>query len=389
MSKTLVRDDLETRVYGEHEQRLGHVAKLVDGEWVYVGTYPGGSGTTPDSPVFKNGWTAVASDPLRFRWLLDGRPEIRGKFTGGASDTVVFTLPLKARPDNEYVVPYAGISNCVGSLTIEADGDVVWHDACGAAGGDGDLEDVITGISQLKGWWRMGENPKESDLTGNAFKFANSAQGFTSQPLKVIEYNTSGGLSLFPNGSGPPSLVGSDDGALMTPGVAGNRIQTPGDYNQYFSVNKAWTIACWFMPGYDDTFPAPSLGAANGFGHVCGPLAMDVGGSHNIGVGIVWRPYYADPDQSGPLLQVWRMASPTDFTKLTFPINTAGTKSTAWWENNNYRTSRNPGIDLPEEAARTAAAMTTLLAATHAAFQAGERSRSAFAAPPAARTAMP
>ena len=129
MSRNLVRDDVYVRVYGDHEQRIRHREQLVDGEWVYVGTYPGGPSTTPDSPVLKNGWQAVASDPLRFRWLLNGNPDIRGKATGGAADTVVFTLPVKARPDNEYVVPHALTSNCVGSLTIEADGDVVWH-AC-------------------------------------------------------------------------------------------------------------------------------------------------------------------------------------------------------------------------------------------------------------------
>ena len=129
MSKSLVRDDLYIRVYGEHEQRIRHREQRVDGEFVYVGTYPTGPSTTPDSPVLKNSWAAVASDPLRFRWLLDGRPDIRGKATGGAADTVVFTLPTKVRPDNEFVIPYALTSNCVGSLTIEADGDVIWH-AC-------------------------------------------------------------------------------------------------------------------------------------------------------------------------------------------------------------------------------------------------------------------
>ena len=127
MSRNLVRDSLSVKVYGEHEQRIRRREQRVDGEWVYVGTYPGGPGTTPDSPVFKNSWAPIASDPLRFRWLLNGSPDFRGKATGGAKDTVVFTLPLKARPDNEYVVPYALTSNCVGSLTIEADGDVIWH----------------------------------------------------------------------------------------------------------------------------------------------------------------------------------------------------------------------------------------------------------------------
>ena len=129
MSKDLVRDDLYVRVYGEHEQRIRRREQRVDGEFVYVGTYPAGSNTTPDSPVFKNGWSSNSSEPLRFRWLLSGIPEIRGKFLGGATNTVVFTLPTKVRPDNEFTIPYVGVTNCVGSLTIQTDGDVVWN-AC-------------------------------------------------------------------------------------------------------------------------------------------------------------------------------------------------------------------------------------------------------------------
>ena len=329
MSKSLVRDDLYVRVYGEHEQRIRRREQRVDGEFVYVGTYPAGSNTTPDSPVFKNGWSSNSSEPLRFRWLLSGIPEIRGKFLGGATNTVVFTLPTKVRPDNEFTIPYVGVTNCVGSLTIQTDGDVVWHTECtGAAGGT--LEDLMLAKSTLIGWWRLGENPNQAYLLvggADGFRFANSAPGFASLPLIVKTYAQSGGeRTLSPNGANS-NLTASDDGALLALDIGvDNVIETPdaGDYGQYFDGNDPWTLMCWFLPGYNPATTAPSEGGAGSRGLVCGPLTMDASGAFNIGVGFVWRSYYNDPGQPGPSLKLWRKNSALDVTDILVPISVAG-----------------------------------------------------------------
>ena len=87
----------ETASHGWREFQLERRPGPVHGRWIYVGTYPGDPGTTPDSPPFQNGWandvTDPAAVPLRFRGVVGGGMEIEGVVSGGVAGTVVFTLP--------------------------------------------------------------------------------------------------------------------------------------------------------------------------------------------------------------------------------------------------------------------------------------------------------
>lgn len=69
------------------------------GPWIIVGTFPGDAGTTEDSPPFENSWANVG-DPYQKLSFRLGPTDVflRGKVTGGADGTVVFTLPLFYRP---------------------------------------------------------------------------------------------------------------------------------------------------------------------------------------------------------------------------------------------------------------------------------------------------
>lgn len=72
----------------------------LSGVWVYVGTYPGDPDTIALSPPFENSWDNVGDPYQRMSFCVDGTGavHIRGKVTGGADGTVVFTLPDLYRP---------------------------------------------------------------------------------------------------------------------------------------------------------------------------------------------------------------------------------------------------------------------------------------------------
>ncbi len=65
--------------------------------WVYVGTWPGDSYTTPDSPPWLNGWTHALGlyDRVAFRWDEHWRLEFKGHATGGTSGANAFILPAE------------------------------------------------------------------------------------------------------------------------------------------------------------------------------------------------------------------------------------------------------------------------------------------------------
>lgn len=76
--------------------RVSILERMTCGRWRYVGE--------TDEPAFQNGWHNVGGDlvPMRFRLLLGCGVEIQGSVTGGATGTVVFTLPDEGyRPDYE------------------------------------------------------------------------------------------------------------------------------------------------------------------------------------------------------------------------------------------------------------------------------------------------
>lgn len=103
-------------VLREHRQRIRDL-ELSDGSngWIYVGSF-GDPGWTEESPPFQNGW-ANAGDghaPVSFKYFLNW-VHIRGAFTGGPDNSVVFTLPAVYAP----IYPQPAI----GPL---ADGSGVW-----------------------------------------------------------------------------------------------------------------------------------------------------------------------------------------------------------------------------------------------------------------------
>lgn len=124
MSATVQQADLGN-ILREHRERIAAL-ELSDGSdgWIYVGTYPGDPGTTPESPPFENGWSNAGAPnaPVSFKMFLNW-VHIRGAFTGGADGTVVFTLPA------EYAPIYAQPS--IGPL---ADGSGVWSYVVGTDG---------------------------------------------------------------------------------------------------------------------------------------------------------------------------------------------------------------------------------------------------------------
>ncbi len=109
----------------DHRQRIAFLEGS-DGsnEWVYVGTYPTDPLTSIESPPFENSWTNIGGGqaPVSFKRFLNW-VHIRGAFTGGADNTVVFTLPPAYRP----LYPQA----IVGPLT---DGTGAWTCIVGTDG---------------------------------------------------------------------------------------------------------------------------------------------------------------------------------------------------------------------------------------------------------------
>jgi hypothetical protein len=83
----------------DHDVRLAGLGRDIErlkrrsaGHWNYVGD--------TDKPAFQNSWANAGGDlqTLRYRWHLGGGFEIQGSVTGGATGTVIFTLPEGYRP---------------------------------------------------------------------------------------------------------------------------------------------------------------------------------------------------------------------------------------------------------------------------------------------------
>lgn len=83
----------------EHRQRL-RALELSDGSnrWIYVVTSTADFGYSEESPFFQNGWGNVDGQaPVSFKRFLNW-VHIRGAFTGGPDNSVVFTLPSVYAP---------------------------------------------------------------------------------------------------------------------------------------------------------------------------------------------------------------------------------------------------------------------------------------------------
>lgn len=123
--KTLKRPSLEGKVYGDHERRVQALEKR-KGPWIFVGTFPDDTDTTPESPPFKNGWSNLEGYvPMRFRHNTVGGVDIEGGVTGGGVGTVIFTLPTDYRPTEIVVLACASDTGLVTpTLQINPNGDV-------------------------------------------------------------------------------------------------------------------------------------------------------------------------------------------------------------------------------------------------------------------------
>src|ERR1700757_3708037 len=73
--------------------------RIIAGDWIYVGTYPEDTNTTPESPPFQNSFVnsgdgGSAADQLtRFRWHvgLGAGLELQINATGGDDGDIIFT----------------------------------------------------------------------------------------------------------------------------------------------------------------------------------------------------------------------------------------------------------------------------------------------------------
>jgi hypothetical protein len=196
--------------------------------------------------------------------------------------------------------------------------------------------DIYTSKDSLIGWWRLGETKTEVQLASDATTFANSAPGYSSTPQTLYDHGTAASMSTSTADGDAPALGAAGDGALMNY-KGSNRLSSGGDYGTTFGQNNAWTMAAWIAPGYLDDNPAPT----QCMGHIMGPLTMDGSGSWNIGVGLLWDPYYNDPDSAAPggVLHLFRKNNGVGFNDdMTIPWpfgrffygGSAGAASRAW-----------------------------------------------------------
>lgn len=128
MSKHLQPQTTETKVFGDHERRMQAVEKRPPGPWIYVGTYPAGPNTTPDSPPFEGVWqnSGGGETPMRFRWRTDGNLDIEGGVTGGAAGSTIFNLPAGFVPDFDKRLPATDQFDNHATVKILPSGAVSW-----------------------------------------------------------------------------------------------------------------------------------------------------------------------------------------------------------------------------------------------------------------------
>ena len=114
-----------------HSHRVSQLERRAGGPWIYVGTWPDDPGTTPDSPPFENGWANMGGlfRRMRFRWNLNNQVDIEGAISGGADDTVCFTLPDGYRPDEEDRLTATDTSNVLVIFGIATNGEVTVNPA--------------------------------------------------------------------------------------------------------------------------------------------------------------------------------------------------------------------------------------------------------------------
>ncbi len=122
------------------------------GKWIYVGTYPGDPGTTPDSPPFENSWVNVGGGEqrLRFRLTNEDSLEVEGEVEGGDIGTTVTTVADPYRPDEtRFSVGAAAISATgpMGAAVVVWKLDTTGELSClggagvGSGGGGGSIPD--------------------------------------------------------------------------------------------------------------------------------------------------------------------------------------------------------------------------------------------------------
>lgn len=116
----------ETKL-GEHGRRIQALEKR-KGPWIYVGTYPGDTNTSPESPPFQNSWGNVLGGLvlMRFRHNMHGGVDIEGAVTGGASETTIFTLPADYRPDYNIQLVCSDGNTGTTNIQVNASGEVIW-----------------------------------------------------------------------------------------------------------------------------------------------------------------------------------------------------------------------------------------------------------------------
>lgn len=116
-----------------HAKRIAKIENS-DGSWPWVCVDDGSSApcipptTNPAYTVFENGWTNVGSPeaPVSFKRFLNW-VHIRGAFTGGADNTVVFTLPpLYVPAFRQMLLLPLGDGSGSATVLVDIDGTVTY-----------------------------------------------------------------------------------------------------------------------------------------------------------------------------------------------------------------------------------------------------------------------
>lgn len=92
--------------------------------WINVANDSSDPLWTPDSPPWENGWSNLGSPfaPVSFKRFLNW-VHIRGGFTGGANNTVVFTLPETYWPAHTTPLTPGSFSDYTAAFTLFVDVD--------------------------------------------------------------------------------------------------------------------------------------------------------------------------------------------------------------------------------------------------------------------------
>jgi hypothetical protein len=112
----------------QHNGRLTALERS-DGSNRWVTVNPeGGPDTDPEGPEFQNGWFSVGAPypPVQFKRFLNW-VHLRGAFSGGSDNTVMFTLPPAYCPIavETLMLPYTDGSDFA-TVSVSPSGDVTY-----------------------------------------------------------------------------------------------------------------------------------------------------------------------------------------------------------------------------------------------------------------------